>query len=131
LSRAAGRWVAACAYAALLVWLGRQPGEDLPRSGLWDLPGADKVVHAGAYGVLGLLVAWAARCRHPLRAAGAGVLAAAMIGLLDEWGQASTVGRDSSAADLVADLIGGGLGGALAAWLGERLGRRFIPRQNG
>jgi VanZ family protein len=130
LSRSALRWLAPLGWAALLLWLGRQRGEDLPESDLWRFPGGDKLVHAAFYGVLGALTAWAARYPRPGRAVLAGLAAAAMVGLLDEWGQASTAGRDASGADLAADLVGGTLG-ALGALCARPVARRFIPRRKG
>ena len=127
LSRSALRWLAPLGWAALLLWLGRQQGQDLPDPPLWDFPGKDKLIHAGFYGVLGALTSWAAGFPRPLRAALAGFVAAAAVGLLDEWGQASTAGRHSSGADLAADLVGGVIG-ALA--MGPVV-RRFIPRRKG
>jgi len=131
LSRGVLRWVAPLAWGALLIWLGQQKGEDLPDSALWEFPGGDKFVHAGAYAVLGALTAWAARSSAVSRAALAGAAAAVVIGLLDEWGQASTAGRDSSWADLVADLVGGALGGAAGHAVAGAVVARYIPRRKG
>jgi len=131
LSRAALRWVAPVAWAVVLLWLGQQKGDDLPDSPLWELPGGDKLAHAGAYAVLGALTAWAAglppQPRALSRAVGWGLAAALVVGLLDEWGQASTPDREASMADVAADLVGGALGAALSA----RFGPRLIPRRKG
>jgi len=127
LSRAALRWWAPVVWAVVLLWLGQQKGDDLPDSPLWELPGGDKLAHAGAYAVLGALTAWAAGLPPLSRAVGWGLAAALLVGLLDEWGQASTPDRQASAADVAADLVGGALGAALSA----RFGPRLIPRRKG
>ena len=69
------RWIAPLGWAALLLWLGRQQGQDLPEPPLWDFPGKDKVIHAAFYGVLGALTAWAAGFPRLRLAALAGFLA--------------------------------------------------------
>jgi len=111
LSRAAP----ALLWAALLLYLGSRPGGALPDTGLWDLPGADKVAHAVAYGVLGLLAALA-------RGAGAltGAVAGLVVGAADEWIQSGVPGRSADLADLAADLAGAAVGG----WLFSRTFRR-------
>jgi VanZ family protein len=89
------------------------------------LPYLDKIVHTIEYGILGLLVAWAAAGR--LRGArllalviGVGLL----VGLADEMIQRSTPGRQSSPFDLLADVIGLScawmLSEARARWAGSR-----------
>ncbi|MHC4953095.1 MAG: VanZ family protein [Planctomycetota bacterium] len=127
MSRAAARWAAPIAWAALLLWLGRQDAGKLPSGGFWAIPGIDKVMHAGFYGVLGALTAWAARIGQPRTALLWGAAAAILVGAIDEAAQTATAGRDGSLADLLADLVGGALGAALAA----RLGARVIPSQKG
>lgn len=98
------------AWAAFLVFLGSRPGDSLPESRLLDLPGADKVLHAAVYGVLGALVARAAAARGRRRAAIVGALAGLLCGMLDEWVQGRVPGRTRSWADLLADTAGAAFG---------------------
>jgi VanZ family protein len=112
--------VLALAWAALLLFLGSRPGDSIPESPLLDLPGADKVLHAAVYGVLGALVARAAGAAAPRRRAVLlGALAGLICGMLDEWVQGHVPGRTRSWADLLADTAG--------AMSGAFLGR-FRPR---
>lgn len=127
MSPARFRWAVPAAWACALLWLGAQDGDDLPSTGIWAIPGIDKVMHAGAYGILGILTAWAARPGSAARAAVLGFCAALVIGALDETGQSMTDGRFASLADLAADLVGGALGAAGAHWILAR----FIPRRKG
>jgi VanZ family protein len=109
----------AIAWAALLIFLGSRPGDALPESPLLDLPGADKVLHAAVYGVLGALVARAGAAASWRRAVLLGTLAGLACGMLDEWVQGHVPGRTRSWADLLADTAGALFGGLLG---------RFRPR---
>jgi len=108
-----GWTVGAALWAALLLFVGSRPGASLPGGPLLGLPGADKLLHAVGYGVLGAL---AARASSP-RAAGRALLLGALIGLawgmLDEWVQGRVPGRTRSWADLLADTAGAACGGLL------------------
>jgi VanZ family protein len=77
----------------------------------------DKLTHAGAYGLLALLLTLALTSPGS-RAGWAAVLSATLIatvyGISDEWHQSMVPGRDASLYDLTADAIGAFLGSALA-----------------
>jgi len=106
--RALSRWIPAAAWAALLLWLGSLPPGRIPGGPR----GFDKLMHAGAYGVLGFLAAFAAR-----RGAATGAISAVLVGALDEWGQSRVPGRYADGFDLLADAVGGALGGLAARWV--------------
>jgi VanZ family protein len=107
-------WTAlALAWASLLLFAGSRPGDSLPESPFLALPGADKALHAIAYGVLGALVARASAPRAPLHALLLGALAGLVWGMLDEWVQGRVPGRTRSWADLLADTAGAACGGLL------------------
>jgi VanZ family protein len=92
------------------------PGVDLPPGQNWD-----KVLHAGAFGVLALLATWAL-ARGRVRAATsrvllAGCLITVLYGATDEYHQSFVPGRDASVYDLLADALGAvGAAGAIRAW---------------
>jgi len=113
------RYAAPALWALLLLFLGTRPGDALPVRGLLHMPGADKVLHALAYGVLGALVAHAAGPRRAALVVLLGALSGLLWGMLDEWVQGHVPGRTRSWTDLLAD-IAGAAGGA---WLGWRLHR--------
>ncbi len=106
--------VLAAAWAGLVFWLSSRP--DLPFH-VALVPGSDKVLHAGAYAVLGALLTLAtAGARFSGRRAV--VIAAALAslyGVSDELHQAFVPGRDTSAGDWIADTAGALVGAALAA----------------
>lgn len=102
------RWIPALAWAVFLLWLGHRPPSEIPSGP----PGFDKIAHAGAYAILGMLAAWAAR-RGPLL----GMIVALFVGGLDEWGQSTVAGRYPDWLDLAADGVGGAIGGFAARWL--------------
>lgn len=86
----------------------------------------DKLLHAGAFGVLGALATIGLRRAFGLRvevAAVVAVLASTLFGALDEWHQSFVPGRDVSAGDLAADAVGA----LLAATLVVALVRRVRP----
>jgi VanZ family protein len=117
-SRIIARWIPAILWAALLLWLGHRDPGDLPSGP----EGSDKLLHAGAYGVLGVFAGWAA-LRRPrdgrnlARGALVGLIATLLIGCLDEWGQSTVEGRYAGWGDIVADVVGGTCGGWLIARL--------------
>jgi len=101
---------------AALFFASSGPGVELP-------PGrsVDKVLHAGAYGVLAGLAAWALT-RGALRSATGPVLLAAWLlatayGATDEFHQYFVPGRSADVADLLADALGAlAAAGAIRAW---------------
>jgi VanZ family protein len=91
-----------------LFFLSHQPGDsfDLPL-----FPGADKLTHMIAYGVLGATVifGFSAEARKTKRVLVlvAAVLVPVLFGLSDEYHQSYIAGRSSEVLDLVADGAGG------------------------
>lgn len=89
---------------------------------------ADKVVHAGVFGLLAALVArWllvtGAAARRTLWLS---ILAASLYGALDEWHQSFVPGRDPDPLDWAADSAGAVLGAAIAVGLPRRKSRASI-----
>jgi len=107
-------------WAALLLFLGSRTPQQLPDAPLLDLPGADKLAHALAYGGLGYLLARARGPGSAGRALMTGLVAGLAWGLLDETVQAFAPGRHADGLDLAADA----LGAAGGAWLRFRTARR-------
>ncbi len=107
--------VLAALWAALLYWESSRanPFPFLPEGILSQ----DKLLHAGAYAVLGALVAAALRARGTGagRAVVLAVLVAAAYGATDEWHQAHVPGRDADPLDWAADAVGAIAGAAAAA----------------
>jgi len=110
------RWAVVVGYMAMIFFASSGPGVALP-------PGRnlDKVLHAGAYGVLSALSAWALAAGRLRSTTGRVLLAAWLIstayGATDEWHQSFVPGRDCSAADLLADALGAlAATGAIRAW---------------
>ncbi len=111
--------IAAALWAAVLFWESSRanPFPFLPEG----LLSQDKLLHAGAYAVLGGLVAAAvaASCPGAVRAIGLAAVLAAAYGATDEWHQAYVPGRTSDPADWAADAAGA-IAGATAAVLALR-----------
>lgn len=83
----------------------------------------DKLEHAGAYALLGFLVARAASGSFDLGFAGVlltGGLFCALYGASDEFHQSYTPGRQVEVADAVADTVGGFAGAAVFASMARR-----------
>ena len=106
-------WLPAALWAALIFALSSRSSVPTP-----GFAGGDKILHFGAYAVLGLLLAHAARRSGlpPLWAVAIGLLYAAS----DEWHQGFVPGRMPDAADWIADAAGVVSG----VWVA-----RFRPRQ--
>ncbi|HLU67773.1 MAG TPA: VanZ family protein [Kofleriaceae bacterium] len=111
--RLAASWLPPGAWAALILFLSSRPSDQIPQTGF---TGADKLVHAGVYAILGALVArgLVRSGRRGLGVVAVAALAAGAFGLLDEWTQSFTPGRYPDLADAAADLVGA-TAGALAA----------------
>ncbi len=93
-------------YCLFIYWLSDQTSLKTPFDFGFDLQ--DKLYHAGAYFIMGLL-AWRS-FRHlvssPIILALLSIAFCSLFGLSDEWHQSFVVGRESDAADWVADTSG-------------------------
>jgi VanZ family protein len=118
------RWGAAFAVLALL-WAAVLFWESSRANPFPFLPAAllsqDKLLHAGAYAVLGALVATALRATRLglARALALAAVVAALYGATDEWHQSFVPGRTADPFDWAADAIGA-IAGASAAVLALR-----------
>jgi VanZ family protein len=118
----------AAAWAAAIFWASSQPS---PFPFLkHELFSHDKLLHAGAYAVLGGLAAGAlARGRlATVRGVVAAALLATAYGATDEWHQSHVPGRDADLADLAADAAGAIAGAAAAAVILRGRGARASIR---
>ncbi len=92
------------AYCALIYKLSAQP--TLPVPGLFLHQ--DKLIHAMAYAIMGLLSF--NYCRYIFKTLGATAAASlvfcTLYGISDEWHQAFVPGRDASLLDVLADIAG-------------------------
>jgi VanZ family protein len=106
------------AYCALIFFLSSQSTLPMPML----FPGEDKLIHAIAYGLMGLL-AWmtfSSEQRPLIMVFSASLVFCSLYGLSDEWHQSFVPGRDASLGDWLADT----LGAALAALVLFRLSSR-------
>ena len=117
-------WLPLIGYSTLIVIQSHYPTPDaVPR-----LPFFDKLLHAGGYGLLGLLFCRAYRSRWPAATgrflARRAVLSAALFGLSDEIHQAFVPFRTADPWDVLADAVGAAFGVifyfALLSFLGSR-----------
>ena len=104
----------AVCWAGAIFWASSRPNPFpfLPRG----LISHDKLLHAGAYALLGAFAAAALASRH-LRLGRAIALAAVLAtayGATDEWHQSHVPNRDADPGDLAADAVGGLAGAGLA-----------------
>jgi VanZ family protein len=118
-------WVAFCLWAFVLWQMSSRPPGDFPAV---DIPHFDKVVHflyfAGGGAALGLALrgtfGWAGA-----RVFGVAWLVLACFGVLDEWRQRFTPGRQGGdPLDFLADAAGAAVGIAVVLWVYERIARR-------
>ncbi len=89
-------------YCALIFWLSDQPVLSIPV----DFPHIDKLIHAGAYFIMGLL-AWRAFTPWLVKPILLTIVFCSLYGLSDEWHQSIVAGRSSDVFDWIADTIGG------------------------
>lgn len=115
----------AIAWAALIFILSHQ-SRPLPIAP--PIAHFDKVLHAGAYGLLAVLAARALRAAGlpGRRALWVTVLVASLYGASDEFHQSFVPGRDPDPLDWAADTAGAVLGAALVVGLPRRRSRASI-----
>ena len=109
----------ALALMALLFYLSHQPALHTPML----FSAQDKVLHAGVYGLLGLLLLGAQRRPakgYSGRQVSISVLLASLYGLSDEIHQYFVPGRSSEALDWLADTLGALIAVSLLAWLSRK-----------
>ncbi len=102
-------WISALVCTGTILYLGSQPGSDLPKV---TFPGLDKLVHFTAYASLATCVFRAVY--HPssdhesLRGKKAGLVLGLpfLVALIDEFNQAFVPGRSSDWKDILADMAG-------------------------
>ncbi|MGI9075721.1 MAG: VanZ family protein [Gemmatimonadaceae bacterium] len=111
------RWVPPVMWAATILLINSIPGSDLGVVAPYSFPGADKMVHASLYAVLGWLGGKAAGGEDLSFAGAAGTLASiAMFGAADEWHQQFVAGRAADPMDWLADMLGAGTALLLLVW---------------
>lgn len=121
--RRAAYTLAPVGYMGVLYYLSSIPASEMGRLGV-KLP--DKLLHAGAYAVLALLLYLALRRGWGVMPAPAGVAAwivSVIYGVSDEYHQSFVPGRDPSMGDLVADAVGAAVALAGVALLSRLSGR--------
>lgn len=114
----------ALAWMTLLFYLSHQPGLDTPML----FPGQDKLFHAAAYGVLGVLLLGSMQRQlagYRWQQVGLSVLIASLYGLSDEIHQYFVPGRSTEAWDWLADTTGALVATSLMLWISRR--REIAP----
>ncbi len=111
-------------YCLFIYWLSDQSSLDHPFD--FGFVAQDKLYHAGAYSIMGLL-AWRS-FKHgfssPIILALLSIAFCSLYGLSDEWHQSFIAGRQSDSADWVADTSGAVLANLLLYKLGNGLGTK-------
>jgi len=119
-------------YTGMTFLLSRAPGTfRLMRWKLWHIFGnrTDLLLHYVEYGILAILMlltfkAWSLLSRRPWLGTTVVILAATLVGGLNEWTQAYTPGRSASWSDIVANLLGA-LSAVGVVWLFWSRRKRF------
>ncbi len=111
-------WTLLIVWVTVLFWLSSRPGA--PNE--LHIPHFDKVLHAGYFGLGGLIFQTALRLPATRLSARsmilAGVALAALVGMTDEFHQTFTPGRSGNDPfDLCADVFGGLMAGLIAPTL--------------
>lgn len=116
MKRACVWWLAAAGLVAVLWALSSMPARNLGAGWMWQY---DKLIHGSVYALLGALIAGGgvARGWRPRWSAALAIAVTAAYGLIDEWHQSFTPGRDASVGDLLADATGGTIGALAIATL--------------
>lgn len=118
------RWSLPAAWALVILTLTSIPASEFAPVGAFAFPGADKLVHAGMYAVLGALLARAIGPGAPQRALGLLLTAVVLFAAIDEWHQRFIPGRTPDVFDGIVDIAGAIVGFVAVA----RLLRRRVPQ---
>jgi VanZ family protein len=116
-------------YALVVAWMAAifvsssVPASNIPRHWIFSF---DKVLHAGIYAVLGVLVARAARGGGS-RLILLGTLVSSLYGATDEFHQRFTEGRNCDPRDWVADTFGGAAGATALSLYRRSAARGKVP----
>ena len=111
------RWVPPIVWAATILLINSIPSSALGGVTSYSFPGADKIVHASFYALLGWLGARAAGKEDLNFAAAVWTIAAISIfGAVDEWHQQFVPGRSTDAVDWLADTAGAATGILAFVW---------------
>ncbi len=114
------RWGPPAVWAALILMLTSIPAPELAPIGAFSFPGADKLVHAGLYAILGALVARAAHPRANRVTLGRLLIGIAAFAAADEWHQRFIPGRSADIRDFAADCAGAVAGLAATTYILRR-----------
>jgi VanZ family protein len=120
------RW--ALLWAGVILWLCLIPGKSLPEWNWFAILDLDKLVHAGMFFVLALLLAQAFRNGGaPMRYVLWAVVISAVYGLGTEFMQGlEAMGRRTDIIDMIANSLGAMAAGAYANRR-EKKGREIVP----
>ncbi len=94
-------------YCLFIYWLSDQSSLPTPKLFIFE----DKMLHAGAYFIMGVLAWYSFKYLHtqPVMLALLSLTFCSLYGISDEWHQSFVAGRFSDVADWVADTSGAGL----------------------
>lgn len=118
-----GRWAPVLIWYALILAASSVSGDGLSR---FPFEPPDKLVHAGEYAILGLLLVRQRVVRpsaSTVRTVLGAVIVVAVLGAIDEIYQGFVPARTPSVADWIADVSGAAVG----AWFATRLRRQASP----
>ncbi|HQW87078.1 MAG TPA: VanZ family protein [Flavobacteriales bacterium] len=120
------RW--ALLWAAVILGLCLIPARGLPEWDWFSLLDLDKLVHAGMFFILSLLLAQAFRTAdQPVRYLFWGIVISVLYGVATEFMQGlEALGRRTDPADMIANTVGAIAAAGYATWR-ERKGRAIVP----
>lgn len=111
------RWLPPFIWAAIILIVTSIPSPELTVVEPYAFAGADKIVHAALYGVLGWLAARASlRFGFNFGAAALTFASVAVFGAADEWHQQFVIGRLADPVDWIADVLGAAFGMLIFVW---------------
>ncbi len=111
------RWLPPVAWAATILLINSIPSNDLGVVAPYSFPGADKIVHATLYAILGWLAAKAVGVEELNLTAAVWTLASiATFGAADEWHQQFVAGRAADPVDWLADTLGAAAAVLIFVW---------------
>ncbi|MBC7790593.1 MAG: VanZ family protein [Anaerolineae bacterium] len=111
------RWAPPIFWAAAILLISSIPSSNLGAVAPYSFPGADKIVHASFYALLGWFAAKAAGGEALNLTTAVWTLGViAVFGAVDEWHQQFVAGRAADVMDWLADTVGAATAVMLFAW---------------